>query len=320
MAMASAAPLEASYAACTRIMRANASTFSLATRLLPAERRRATTALYGLFRTLDDLVDTVAAGARARAEALAELRRWRAWLADAGEPAPDHPVVPAFADTLRRWSIDRAYFVQLTYGLEDDLEDRRYATFTDLALYCYRVASTVGLAMCSVLGVSDDEACGYAAELGVAMQLTNILRDVREDAGNGRVYLPWEELRLAGWDEERLLRGGVDEPFRALMRRQVGRARSYYARGMAGLPYLSPDARFAILVAARAYGGILGEIERRDYDVFAGRARVSTARKLGVVVGSYLTRRRFGEASGAGATLPAGEPTGLDLIGAAAER
>lgn len=306
---------EESYRACERIMRANASTFSLAARLLPPARRRATVALYGLFRTLDDLVDEVAEGELARGEALAALQHWRAWLLDpVAAPPPEHPLIPAFCETVDRFQIPPRYFVELTDGLGDDIQNRRYADFGDLALYCYRVASTVGLAMCSVLGVASREAAGYAAELGVAMQLTNILRDVREDAEHGRVYLPQDELRAAGWDEDRLRAGAIDEPLRALMRRLVARARSYYERGMAGLPYLSPDARFAILVAARVYGAILGEIERRNYDVFAGRARVSTPRKLRLVAGCYRDRRRImlgGDTSG----LAPDEPSGMELIG-----
>jgi phytoene synthase len=282
--------------------------------LLPPERRRATFALYGIFRTLDDLVDECGSGALARAEAEAALGRWRAWFAAPDGEPPEHPLIPAFLDTVRRYDIPLCYFVQLTDGLADDVAGRRYADFGELALYCYRVASTVGLAMCSVLGVSDDQACGHAAELGVAMQLTNILRDVREDATQGRIYLPQDELAAAGWDADRLRRGGVDAPFRALMRRQVARARSYYARGAAGLPYLSPDARFAILVASRVYGAILSEIERRDYDVFAGRARVSTPRKLVLLAGCYLERRRHAAHPARRTRLAPGEPTGMELM------
>ena len=307
-------PLEASYAACRAVMRAQASTFSLACRLLPPERRRATYALYGLFRTLDDLVDESDAGALGRADALASLRRWRAWFDRPGTEPPDHPVIPAFRETVDRFAIPLRYFVELTDGLEADVSNRHYKDFPELALYCYRVAATVGLAMCRVLGVTSDQAAHHAVELGVAMQLTNILRDVREDAERGRVYLPLDELSDAGWDEARLREGPIDERFRALMRRQVARAHSYYDRGVAGLPYLSPDARFAILVAARAYGGILDVIERRRYDVFAGRARVPLARKLRIVAGCYLARGRPALPSRPLLGLAPGEPTGAELL------
>lgn len=317
MATVSFDGLEASYAACRGIMRANASTFSLACRLLPPERRRATVALYGLFRTLDDLVDDADAGIRDPGESLAVLRRWRRWFEEPASAAPDHPLVPAFRDTVGRFDIPLRYFVELTDGLEGDVANRRYADFGELALYCYRVASTVGLAMCSVLGVTSDRAAGHAVELGVAMQLTNILRDVREDALNDRVYLPQDELAAAGWSEGRLRRDVADEAFRSLLRRQVARARSYYERGVAGLGYLSADARFAILVAAHAYGAILDVIERRDFDVFSGRARVSTAAKLRIVAGCYVARGRLARRSRTPLALAPSDPTGFELLHAA---
>jgi phytoene synthase len=295
-------------------MRAHASTFSLACRLLPQERRRATYALYGLFRTLDDLVDESDAGAMGRVEALASLHRWRAWFDRPQTDPPDHPVIPAFLDTTVRFGIPLHYFVELTHGLEADLANRRYADFPALALYCYRVAATVGLAMCSVLGVTSDRAAHHAVELGVAMQLTNIIRDVREDALRGRVYLPMDELSAAGWDGKRLSGDSMDDRLRAVVRRQVMRARTYYDRGVAGLPYLSTDARFAILVAARAYGGILDVIERRNYDVFAGRARVPLPTKLGIVAGCYVARRQRAALTPALLRLAPGEPSGADLI------
>ena len=317
MVLVSAAELEASYAACRAIMRANASTFSLASRLLPADRRRATFALYGLFRTLDDLVDEADAGARNPEEALAMLHRWRCWFEVPGCPPPEHALVPAFRETMRRFAIPCRYFVQLTDGLVDDVANRRYADFGELALYCYRVAATVGLAMCSVIGVEDERAAGHAVELGVAMQLTNILRDVREDADHGRVYLPQDELAAAGWDDQRLRAGRPDDAFRILMRRQVARARSYYDCGVAGLGYLSADARFAILVAARAYGGILRVIERRDYDVLGGgRARVSTPAKARMLLGCYLSRSHRAPAPPLATRSPDG-PTGVELLRAA---
>lgn len=306
--------LDESYAACRTIMRENASTFSLASRLLPRERRRATFALYGLFRTLDDLVDETDAGTIARGQALADLSRWRAWLQAPETRPPDHALVPAFLDTVERYKIPLRYFVELIDGLEGDVANRRYADFGDLALYCYRVAATVGLAMCRVLGVTSDRASGHAVELGVAMQLTNILRDVQEDLQNGRVYLPQDELVAAGWDEDRLRHGRIDSQFRSLIRRQAARARSYYDRGVAGLPYLNPDARFAILVAARAYGAILGEIERRDYDVFAGRARVSWPAKLTILATCYVTRHRYERRPRPAISLAPGEPSGAELL------
>jgi phytoene synthase len=307
-------PLDESYAACQSIMRQNASTFSLACRLLPPERRRATFALYGLFRTLDDLVDETDAGTLAREQALAELAAWRAWLRSPEAQPPEHALVPAFLDTVNRYRIPGHYFVELIDGLEGDVAGCRFSDFAELALYCYRVAATVGLAMCHVLGATSNQARTHAVELGVAMQLTNILRDVQEDLEHGRVYLPKDELAVAGWDEERLHRGQIDTPLRTLIRRLVMRARSYYDRGIAGLPYLSPDAQFAILVAARVYGAILTEIERRDYDVFAGRARVSRSSKLKILATCCLTRQRYVRPQPTVVRLAPGEPSGAELL------
>ena len=311
-----AGTLDESYALCRAIMRENASTFSLASRLLPHAQRRATYALYGLFRTLDDLVDETDAGTLARDEALAALARWRAWLESPETPPPDHALTPAFLDTVSRYRIPLRYFVEMIDGLEGDVANRRYADFGELALYCYRVAATVGLAMCHVLGVTydSDRASSHAVELGVAMQLTNILRDVQEDLEHDRVYLPQNELMAAGWDEDRLRRGRIDTSFRALIARQVGRARGYYARGIAGLPYLRSDARFAILVAARAYGAILTELERRNYNVFAGRVHVSWPRKLQVLVACYLNRRHYERPRRTAIKLASGDPSGADLL------
>lgn len=312
--------LPQSYAACGAIMRANSSTFSLASRLLPRNRRRATLALYGFFRTLDDLVDETDAGALGREQALAELARWRAWLESPWSQPPEHPLIPAFLDTVRRYGIPLRYFVELIDGLVGDVANRRYADFDELALYCYRVAATVGLAMCHVLGVTDARASSYAVELGVAMQLTNILRDVQEDFEHGRVYLPQDELAMAGWDDDRMRRGRIDRPLRALIRRQIARARGYYRRGIAGLPYLNPDARFAILVAARVYSAILTEIEGRDFDVFAGRARVSWPAKLRILGTCYVTRHRYERPFPAALTLAPGMLSGADLLLLAAAR
>jgi phytoene synthase len=312
--------LDDSYAVCRSIMRQNASTFSLACRLLPGERRRATFALYGLFRTLDDLVDETDAHTLAREQALAALGTWRRWLQSPETRPPEHALVPAFLDTVNRYQIPFHYFVELIDGLEGDVACCRFANFGELAVYCYRVASTVGLAMCHVLGATSNQARAHAVELGVAMQLTNILRDVHEDREHGRVYLPQDELAMAGWDEERLHRGQIDAPFRALIQRQVIRARSYYDRGIAGLPYLSPEAQFAILGAARLYGAILTEIEHRNYDVFAGRARVSGSRKLKILATTYLTRRRYDRPQPLSMVgLARGEPSGAELLRAVTE-
>lgn len=307
------ADVERGYAAARAVMRHHAHTFYFAARLLRPARRRATFALYALFRTLDDLVDEVADGARHHEAARAELEGWRAWLRDPEAHPRAEPMLPAVRDTIARFGIETRHFLDLIDGLEMDLDRRRYPDFAALAGYCYRVAATVGLAMCPVLEASAPEAYCWAAELGVAMQITNILRDVREDFANGRVYLPVEMLAAVGWSEADLARGRVDDGFRKLARGLVARARIYYARGVHGLRYLSPDARFAILVAARCYAGILDQIEAVDYDVFSRRAHVSGPAKLHIALRSTLSWREH-DADALLPPLPADAPDGNALI------
>lgn len=306
--------LESSYAAARTVMRRHAHTFYFAALWLRPARRRATYALYALFRTLDDLVDEVAAGGDPAA-ARAELDGWRRWLECPASHPRTEPILPAVRDTLTRYDIPARHFLDLIDGLEMDLDGRRYADLADLAGYCYRVASTVGLAMCRVLDATNPAALAPAAELGVAMQLTNILRDVREDLANERVYLPQDMLSAAGWTEDDLRAGRVDDRFRALARDLSACARTYYDRGLRGLPYLSRDARFAILVAARCYAGILDRIERSDYDVFSSRAHVSTPAKLAIALRAAARR---GTSAGSVPSLPVGAPSGDMLMRACA--
>ncbi len=187
----------------------------------------------------------------------------------------------ALGDAIARFGIPEQPFQDLISGMEMDLVKTRYANFAELELYCYRVAGTVGLMMAPVLGIRDERALEPAAELGKAMQLTNILRDVAEDFGRGRIYLPADELSAFGVSEEQLRVGLVDDRFAALMRFQVARARAQYERGATGVPFLTGfgSQRMVRLMGA-LYSGILGAIERQGYDVFCSRAHVPLASKL----------------------------------------
>ncbi len=202
-------------------------------------------------------------------------------------PAPWHPdEIAALHHTVWRFAIPEAPFQELIDGVEMDLTVRRYPTFAALERYCYRVAGTVGLMMTPVLGYADPAALGPAADLGRAMQLTNILRDVAEDLRRDRVYLPQDELHAAGLDDEFLRRGRPDGRFRELMRAQVARARVFYARSRAGIPYLtSARSRRTVALMGALYGDILRVIEAQDYDVFRGRAVVPGRRKLALAAG-----------------------------------
>jgi phytoene synthase len=207
------------------------------------------------------------------------LNAWRDDLLEANT-WPKDPVAMAWADTRARYHIPWQYAEQLIGGVAEDLTKTRYQTFDELAEYSYGVASTVGLMAMHIIGFESDQAIPYAVKLGVALQITNILRDVAEDWRNGRVYLPAEELAAFNLSEVDLDAGIVDERWRTFMRFQVDRNRRLYVEALPGVALLDRDGRFAIGAAAELYRGILDDIEARDYDVFSHRAVVSTAGKM----------------------------------------
>lgn len=288
------------------VTRQHAKSFFFASYLLFGLRRKAAFALYAFCRRLDDMVD-VADGAdqgavagdlperleRAR-RAVAELYLETPELADArlppaamrssgGEGPWDAAELAALLDCIRRFRVPEFPMQELISGMEMDLTRRRYETWEELDLYCYRVAGVVGLMMAAMLGCSEEWALGPAADLGRAMQLTNILRDVKEDLDRDRVYLPREELAAFGLSEEDLRRGVVDERWREFMRAQIARARGYYARAATGIPALKGfGCQRMVKLMGAIYGDILRVIEENDYDVFSGRAYVPGARKLGL--------------------------------------
>jgi phytoene synthase len=268
------------WARCQEIARRHGRTFYLASRFLPPARRRAALATYAFCRIADDIVDLAPqTGPDAAAR---ELDRWEAQL-----EAPHDPVAIAFAETRARFAVPLEPAHDLLAGIRMDLTPARYATWADLRRYCYLVAGTVGLLVAPILGCRDPRALTHAAELGIAMQLTNILRDVGEDARNGRLYLPIEELEVFGCNPEAILAGrpGDWDRFAALMAFQIARARALYTEARRGIPALVPSGRLTTLAASRLYAGILTEIEALDYDVFRSRARVSSARKLRALPG-----------------------------------
>lgn len=265
--------LAGAYAACDAITTSHSRTFHLASLLLPPEKRRAIRALYAFCRRADDIVD---GGAPDAAEALAAWRQRTAMLM----PPPDDLVAIAWADTRARYGIPQRYAEQLIEGVGRDLTRWRYVSFDDLAAYAYGVASTVGLMSMHIIGYTSQDAIPYAIKLGVALQLTNILRDVHEDWALGRVYLPLDELVAHRLTQADLAAGRVDDRWRAFMRFQIGRCRRLYAEAWPGIALLHKDGRFAIAAAADLYRAILDDIERHDYDVFARRAHVGTMHKL----------------------------------------
>ncbi len=279
--------LDDSYRYALRLTRAAARNFAYSFWFLTPERRRSIAAVYAYSRRLDDCVDSAVDGSVDPRIAWQDLERLRALLTG-GE---DDPLAPALKDTIRRFTIPLEPFHDLIAGMEMDLEQRRYATFEDLRAYCYHAASTVGLICIEIFGNDGPGTHAPAIDLGIAMQLTNVLRDVPEDLRRGRIYLPGEDLERFGYPEEDLGRQVVNERFRELMAFEVGRARQYFRRAEGLLPHLSPESRRCPALLAEFYQAILDRIERAGYDVFRRRPRLSVIQKLSIAGASLLRAR-----------------------------
>lgn len=275
-----------SYTFCEALARRTAGNFYPAFRVLPTRQRQAMCALYAFLRIADDLSDEPAP----LADKQHQLRRWRADFDRAWHGDFSHPIHAALHDTLLQHHIPRAYLDEALDGVEMDLLPAGYQTFAELRLYCHRVASVVGLACIHIWGFRGERAKEYAEQAGIAFQMTNILRDLGEDAARGRVYLPREDLERFGCDPATFATGQRDGGFRELMRFQVQRARQFYDAGWPLLELLPPAGRAVFLVMARTYRGLLDAIERRDYDVFSCRVSLSRWRKL-LLVASVLPVR-----------------------------
>jgi phytoene synthase len=279
-----AALLDRAYASCAALTSLHSRTFSLATRLLPTEKRRAMRALYAFCRVSDDIVDSL----DGRAEQA--LASWRQEALAPGTPT-DHLVAIAWAETRARYQIPERYAEQLIEGVGRDLQQSRYRTFEEVTRYAYGVASTVGLMSMHIIGFAGAQAIPYAIKLGVALQLTNILRDVGEDWRAGRLYLPLDEMARHGVTETDLDRGQVDDRWRALMRFQIARNRRLYAEARPGIALLHRDGRFAVAAASELYRVILNDIEAQDYDIFHHRAHVSAWGKISRIPGIWWRQR-----------------------------
>ena len=269
-------PHDEAFAESERLTRLNSRTFFLATALLPEAARRAIRALYGFCRSTDDLVDQ--AGATPD-----DVEAWRAQVAL--PPAEQtQPALRAWALIRERYGINRRYETELIDGVALDLRKQRYANWPELERYCYLVASTVGLLSMPIIGLAEgvtfEEAAPYAIKLGQALQLTNILRDVGEDAARGRVYLPQTDLARFGLTAEDILNGVHDQRFIELMKLEIKRARDLYYRALPGIALLSPAARPAVGAAALLYRAILNEIEALGYRVHTHRAHTTGWQKL----------------------------------------
>lgn len=276
----------ADWAMCASIARQHGRSFHLASRLLSPDRQRGVLATYAYCRVADDIVDR--ATIQGDEASFLALEAWEDELA-----RPVHPVAKAFAATRATFGVPDAPVRSLIAGIRMDLAPAHFETWSELRSYCHLVAGTVGLMVAPVMGCRDAGALPYAADLGIAMQLTNILRDVAEDAVMGRLYLPLDDIARFGCDPDAILAGHMEPGFRDLMAFEVERARGLYARAMRGVPSLCASGRLSTLAASQLYAGILDEIERLDYDVFRGRVHVPTARKARILAGAAFAYTRM---------------------------
>lgn len=268
-------PLEKAYQLCDQLSAEHSKSFYMASGLLPKDKRSAVRALYAFCRTVDDIVDEGTTNDRD-----VELDYWRAIVRGAQQPRANDLIGQAWTHTRLHYHIPTQYALQLIDGVSCDLGNVRYQTFDELATYCYGVASTVGLMSMYVVGFKTAEAVPYAIKLGVALQMTNILRDVGEDFRNGRIYLPQQELYAYSLTNEDLASGVVDARWREFMNFQIYRTRQLYVDASRGLRYLERDGQMSIGAASGFYQGILEAIEANGYDVFHKRASLSAWNKL----------------------------------------
>ena len=270
-----------------RLTRRSRSNFFYAFLCLPRAQREAIFACYAFCRIVDDAVDL----GQDRPAQRAELQRWRDEIGRVYEGRPEHPAGQRLQVAVRRFPIPRAALEEIIAGVEMDMDHPTYETFEALYPYCYRVASAVGLCCIEIFGYSDPRARDYAVNLGVALQLTNILRDVQVDAVAGRVYLPQADLRRFGVTAEDLAQGRYTPQFVELMAFEAERAREYYRRAWAALPARDARRLFAAEIMGKTYFALLGAIKARRFDVFGRRVAVQTWRRVAIALRCWLTSR-----------------------------
>jgi phytoene synthase len=251
---------------------------------LPAERRRAITALYAFCREVDDIVDEINDADLARTK----LAWWSNEISELFHGSPQHPVTRALAPAVKTFDLPESRFHDVIAGMEMDLSRNRYDSFQDLTVYCHRVAGVVGLMAAEIFGRTQDATLEYAENLGTAFQLTNIIRDVGEDARRDRVYLPLDELERFGVDPGDILHGRTSSRFTDLIGYQIARARNFYARAFAALPDADRRAQRPGLVMAAIYQSLLNDIETRNTDVLTTRASMTPIRKLWIAWRTWL--------------------------------
>lgn len=278
--------VQRAYRHCQELTKREAKNFYYGFILLPLAKRQAIYAGYAFARRCDDIADDNLEPE----EKVRQLAEYRRRLEQCLHGHPSGPVFLALQDTIRRYRIPPEYFWQLIDGVEMDLTVRRYPTFADLRRYCYDVASTVGLISIEIFGYRDgQQARQHAEDLGIALQLTNILRDIREDAQRDRIYIPQDEMERFSYSEADIFNGIANEPFQYLMRFQVERAREYFERGQKLLPLLPRRSRACIAVLQGTYSRILERMEAQPSAVLRERVSLSGSQKL-ALAGRELVR------------------------------
>jgi len=275
----------------SRVTRRSRSNFFFAFLALPRHRRDALYAVYAFCRTVDDIADVGTDPVRQRAG----LARWRADIArcyDGG--TPEHPIARQLAAAVRDFNLPRAALEAIVEGCEMDLAHATYETAEDLYPYCYRVASAVGLCCIEIFGYTDPRARDYAVSLGMALQLTNIIRDVGADARLGRVYVPQEDLRKFGVSNEDLRAGRYGDAFVALMEHEAARARGFYADARAAFPMVDARSLVPAEIMGRIYRALLEEIAGRRFRVFDARVTLPARRKAAIALRCWAGARLVG--------------------------
>jgi len=283
--MSEAVSLPESYAHCRRVARAEARNFYYGFRLLPPAKHGALCALYAFMRWVDDITDAPGGAA----EKITGLESARATIERVARgDTGGAPMLPALAHTLATYNIPRGYLDELIAGAQMDLEVSSYRRFDDLRLYCHRVAGIVGQCCVHVFGYTDPRAVELADRLGLAFQLTNILRDVAQDHALGRVYLPQEDLERFGCRAAEIAAAPPSPAARELFRFEAERAREFYREGAALVPLVAADSRAALWALARIYSGLLRKMDAREYDVTSARVRLSPAEKSWILLRARL--------------------------------
>jgi 15-cis-phytoene synthase len=279
--------VEEAYLQCRAVARREARNFYFGFILLDRPRRDAIHAAYAFSRRCDDSVD----GDEPMEWKLAQLiaRRQEIAACAAGRPDPDDGVLVALADAIARYGIPVESLAAIVDGVEMDLTTTRYTDFEGLKRYCDRVAGAVGIVSLHIFGFTDQRAPGRAEDLGVALQIVNIMRDVAEDAGRGRIYLPTDDMEQHGVSEADIVAAQMTPGLRELLAQQGARARSFFAEGRQLLPLLDRRSRMCVATMSGLYVEILDEIEARDFDVFSQRVGLSTGRKVRVMVGGAIS-------------------------------